>query len=719
MESPDTVIEFDRTVIEQKFVDRLDHPDPPKPPPVPKDFSAPLGITGQAHVNTSVARVWFHNDGAGRRWRRIDGGTAADLDRHLAFELRLGEHPPDLGLEDSKLVFTKVGILPLPALGTRTCNGRTHQTREIPLFGRLIIHESIDRIETTINGQVVNDLVLEFSSQQGPELEAGPPTPATASTMFGPDVQPLAGGGVRLAGMEPHVVWELTPAEEACIRQSPIAVLIATLGQDPVELVAAELVEGAIAQLATAGDEDELGQPTSTASLLPDPHPVDPTGASGDPFAIDGIVRAWTRDGSPVEEESLQIQIQTIDSQPVPLPPSVLALSTDETVGFMRSNLAILRSIRSSQIRGLCLREADFDPNEGCLLIHDRSIKLDDQDADLVEFSATIVDAPQLNEDVIDIQGRAENNSWHSTWYIDFGMQFRLGRGDVPRDPLNGELPSDLQPSRTLKEMNQRLRELTEEKCAGGDVEAIAAERDAISLEKLLLPTEVGVKPLLFGEPHRDSDFEWTTKGIIFGVALLVAVTVMSGGAAAFVGAKLATSVWIMASVFLVGAVGLVAGGAILDELHYERKVSDGLRDFIDDKRDQEGESLPLEGYSPTLVLLRDGFLRVFLAELPERLSARFFNPDERSPGDLDRTSQQIAGLLDDGRMWQLSIADAAHLVEKGRISIEIDAAASASGQPVSLFVARSARGRRYLRTPPDHSGGTRLRDLPSIPEPG
>ena len=32
-------------------------------------------------------------------------------------------------------------------------------------------------------------------------------------------------------------------------------------------------------------------------------------------------------------------------------------------------------------------------------------------------------------------------------------------------------------------------------------------------------------------------------------------------------------------------------------------------------------EALPLEGYSPTLVLLKDGFLRVFLAPLPPRLS--------------------------------------------------------------------------------------------------
>jgi len=146
---------------------------------------------------------------------------------------------------------------------------------------------------------------------------------------------------------------------------------------------------------------------------------------------------------------------------------------------------------------------------------------------------------------------------------------------------------------------------------------------------------------------------------------------------------------------------------------------SDGLKDFIDEKKEQEGEALPLEGYSPTVVLLKDGFLRVFLSPLPADLSARFFEPDERNPGDLDRTAQQIAGLLGDGRMWQLSIPDAAHLIEKGRLSIAIDAAVSGTGRPVPLLVVRSARGRRYLRTPPDDVSVNDLRDLPRIPTPG
>jgi len=567
MDNPDTVIELHRTVVEEKFIARM----PPKALP-PKPFSADPGIAGEARLSIAVSRVWFHVDGTGRRWKRRDGASTNDLDRHLAFEIRLGDHPIEIGLADSKLVFTSLGPVPLPAIGTQTCNGRTYANTEIPLFGRLVIHDSIERVDSTIDGQLHQNIVLEFASQLGPTLEAGPGPAGSTSQMFGPDVQPQPGGRVVLTGTEPHVAWELTQAEEDCIRQSPIAVLMAgpLIGVDPIELIASKLAEGVVDTLATSGDDG-----TSVASVLPKPHAVDPTGASSDPFAIDGIVRAWARNGNAVEEESLQIQVQTIEVLPVPLPPSVLALSLDETVGFMRADFAILRSIRSSQIRSLCLDESDFDPDAGCLLITDPSVTIGDQDAELVEFEANIVASAELGHDVIDIKGRAENDSWHSGWFIEFGMQFRLDRGDVPRDPMPDELPPDLQPARTLKEMNQRLRELAEEKCAGGDTEAIEEERDRISEEKLLLPTEVGVKPLIFGEPSRSSDFWWTTAGILFGVALLAATAGFGAGVVAFIGAKFAVAFWMMIGWFLIGAGSAIAGLAALDQFYYDRKVSD------------------------------------------------------------------------------------------------------------------------------------------------
>src|SRR5262245_45668485 len=134
MENPDTVIELHRTVVEQMFADRL----PPQSIP-PQPFQALSVIEGEARLHVAVSRVWFHIDANARRWRQRVGTTTSDLDRHLAFDLRLGEHPPELGLPNSVLVLTKVLGLPIPSGPPGTCNGRQIRFNEIPLFGRLVI----------------------------------------------------------------------------------------------------------------------------------------------------------------------------------------------------------------------------------------------------------------------------------------------------------------------------------------------------------------------------------------------------------------------------------------------------------------------------------------------------------------------------------------------------------------------------------------------------
>ena len=380
MENPDTLIELHRTVVQQMFGDRV-----PPMPLEPRPFGVVSVLEGMAHLHIAVSRVWFHIDANGRRWHRLDGTTTTDLDRHLAFDLQLGDHPPELGLQNSKIVLTKVLGLPVPSLPATNCNGRLIASNELPLFGRLVIHDSIERIETTIDGQLHQNVVLQFAQQQGHVLQAGPSQSGFDSEMFGPAVQQVAGGRVLLTGMEPHVVWELTPAEQNCIRQSVVGQLLLAANIDPIAIVAPELAKGVVATLATLGDNG-----TSIASLLPKPHPVDPTGESGDPLQIDGVVRLWTRQAGSDPEESLQIQIQTVDALPEPLPLSVLASSTDETVGFMRAGFAILRSIRASQISSLCLEESDFDPDAGCLLVRSVGIQIDGEDGSLAEFSAII-----------------------------------------------------------------------------------------------------------------------------------------------------------------------------------------------------------------------------------------------------------------------------------------------------------------------------------------
>jgi hypothetical protein len=413
----------------------------------------------------------------------------------------------------------------------------------------------------------------------------------------------------------------------------------------------------------------------------------------------------------------LQIQIQTVDSLPDPLPESVLASGTDETVGFMRAGFAILRSIRSSQISSLCVDASDFDPTEGCLLRDSVGIEINGEDATLVEFSATIEPSAELGHDLLHIRGRAEHDAWYAGWYVEFRMAFRLDRGDVPRDPLPDELPPGLEPTRSLAAMQARLRELAAEKCAGGDREEIEEEVKAIAEEKNALPREIGVKPEVFGEPFQDSDAWITALGALAGIALVALVAIGGYGLVALLSAKVAFTVYGVCAVFLVGYPLTVAGLAIIDHYVLDSMVSDGLAKFVDDKSKQEGDSLPLEGYSPTLVELRDGILRVFLAPLPRKLSVRFFEPDQPSPfGDADFVSQQVAGLLPDGRMWRLTVADAAHLMVRGRVTMALDPTATPGGQALPLHVARSSRGRRYLRTPADDEVTNNLASLPPIP---
>jgi hypothetical protein len=393
----------------------------------------------------------------------------------------------------------------------------------------------------------------------------------------------------------------------------------------------------------------------------------------------------------------------------------VLAFSIDETVGFMRAGFAIERSVRASQIRSLCLEESDFDPDAGCLLENSVGIQIDGDDATLSEFSAIVEPNAELGQDVLHIHGYAEGDTWAYGWYIEFGLVFRLDRGGVPRDPLLNE-PVDPRPTRTLAEMNARLRELAAAKCSGGNRDAIEKEQEEIANEKLALPTEIGVKPELFGEPLKRSDGWVTTLGARAGIALVVGLAI--GGLAVVAAASVSVEFTLGAVVaaFMIGYPVAVFGLAALDAFVIDAEVSDSLTTFVDKNSKPGGDALPLEGYSPTTVLLKDRVLRVFLAPLEQKLKVRFFNPDEPSPlGDPDFVAQQVAGFRSDGRLWRLTVADAAHLIEKGRISMSLQ---TEDGREFPLHVAHSSRGRRFLRTPHDDDIANNLASLPRIPAP-
>ena len=174
---------------------------------------------------------------------------------------------------------------------------------------------------------------------------------------------------------------------------------------------------------------------------------------------------------------------------------------------------------------------------------------------------------------------------------------FRIDRGDVPRDPLLGELPPDLQPSRTLAEMNARLRELSLEKCAGGDREAIEEEQKTIAEERDALPTEIGVKPELFGEPFKRSDGWVTVLGALAGIAVAVGLAIGGLAIVAAASVSVAFTAAAVTAAFLIGYGVAIIGIAAIDDFYIDCKVSDGLTKFVDDKSKPGGDALPLKGY--------------------------------------------------------------------------------------------------------------------------
>jgi hypothetical protein len=400
MDRPDTILELERSVVEEIASAAF----PPSPNP-PVTFQTTFA-EGEAHVTVAVTRVWFYEDANGRVWGEAPGTADADLERHFAFDLRLADHP---GEADSRLVLTKLLGVPPPTVPSTTCLGKTVPANEIPLRGHLVIHERLDRIDATVSGRPAQNIVLEFDEQPAPVLTSTPPRAGVNARVFGPRVQRAANGTVTLSGNDPRVVWQLTREEQLCVVQSTVGralVLQEILGganpaeaEDAVlEMIAAKLAEAVATKLREKGDAM-----TSTKSILPndDQLPPDQVGITVGPectsgaaaIEIDARVKRWTRPSSGDTEESLVFQMRTVEGLPDPdrLPESMLSLRDLERVGFSRAGWAILRSIRCSQIKALCLDESDFDPDEACRLANPVGIVIGDSDGTLQSFQASIV----------------------------------------------------------------------------------------------------------------------------------------------------------------------------------------------------------------------------------------------------------------------------------------------------------------------------------------
>lgn len=723
MDKPDTILELHRSVVEE-----LAAADFTAPPADPVPFQAgqiPGGgpqIEGEAHVAVALSRVWFYEDANGRVWGEAAGTPAADVERHFAI---------DLDLVDSRLVITRVLGLPAPTQPPTTCEGQPVPANEIPLRGRLTVHERLDRIDSTVDGRPAQNIVLDFRSQPSPTLTWTPPPANVDARLFGPGVNRTAR---TLTGNDPRVVWELTRAEQLCIVQSRVGTLLVTQeiaggatqaeAEDAViEMIAAKLAEGVAGKLATAGDAM-----TPTKSILPnkDELPADQVGqivgpectTGADAIEIDARVKRWSRPESGDPAESLVFQLRTVEGLPDEdrLPESVLSLRELERVGFSRAGWAICRSIRCSQIKALCLSTDDFDPDEACRLASSVGIVLGDSDGTLEIFEASI--EPWEGHDdlgLLRVLGSAEGGTWAYDWQMQFELDFSLNLGQVPRDPLPGEP----QRSGTLDEIEARIDALYAERCAGGgrSREEIDKEIEALSEEKKQPPTTMGVDPV-DERVFESSNSSVTWEGWLAGVALVAVATILTGGAAAgFTGG-------VIFSFFVLGvALGTAAVGA-LDSFVLDTQVAAKVAEFVNDKRDEPGDRVPLDGFEPIVVELKrnegsdDTYsLNVYLEEIAGRMRVRWREPDiPRPEGDEDYVAELVAGLLPgEDRVWALTVSDAVRYITNGRLALTVGDPASPDGE-ADVHVATSSRGRRYLRTDPDAGPANNLKRLPPLP---
>src|SRR3984893_9934246 len=176
MQRPDTIIEIHRERVQDQTVDMFSG----------DKYTQSVDGTGYsatATLDLTVDRVWFILDSHQRLWQEETDGELADPLRHFAI---------DLVIFDSKIVIDSVTCIPLvelpPATITIPDGPRAGETREIPyneipLFGRLTIHDQLEPRQTEPGKQTI---ALDFGTQDAPVLVANPLTDEYGPQLFGP-----------------------------------------------------------------------------------------------------------------------------------------------------------------------------------------------------------------------------------------------------------------------------------------------------------------------------------------------------------------------------------------------------------------------------------------------------------------------------------------------------------------------------------------------------
>src|SRR5882757_1790325 len=271
MHRPDTIIEIHRDRVQDQTVDIFSGDKY-------TESVDGTGYSATATLDLTLDRVWFILDSHQRLWQEERDGESRDPLRHFAI---------DLVIFDSKIVIDSVTCIPLVQLPPATITipdgpraGEAHEIpyNEIPLFGRLTIHEQLEPHQTQPGKQTI---ALNFGAQDAPVLVATSLRDQYAARLFGPHIERRSGGETAVTGQDPRISWELDYAEAHWITHSIAGELMVkleklqhpTLSDDEARIrvldsLAAQISDAVRPKLAETGEDGVM-------DLMPAPLEVD------------------------------------------------------------------------------------------------------------------------------------------------------------------------------------------------------------------------------------------------------------------------------------------------------------------------------------------------------------------------------------------------------------------------------------------------------------
>jgi hypothetical protein len=721
MDKPDTIIEVHRERVQDQTADIYSGGTYQQP----LEITSPIRVTGTGTLNLGLDRVWFVLDSHARPWQESVGGSTHDPLRHFAI---------DLVLTDSKIVIQSIAGIPLGPLppatitipdGPRAGESKQIAYNEIPLFGRITLHDQLEVRHVDPTNAFKQTVSLDFRAQNAPELIATPPPDPLVSQLFGQNADRRPDGSTAFSGQDPRVTWDIDYAEafwithclagQALVLQADLR--CQGLPDDEVRVnvldgIAARLADGVRPVAAMLGEG-------GVADLLPTPLDVDPNGTA-DTRALDVIVQRFDAGGA--TNESIVIQLQTIDPallqtiEPLPpdeeLPASVLAEKPAERAALATAGFGVLFQVRDSVKSKFTLNDADFVQGEPCKLAKPKIVNIGGEERSLDAFEAIIESPTGSDPGRILIEGKVSDHNWAYDFDATFTMTLEMDLDDVPRNPSDTERASDETiPDETIEQLEARVAQAAEDKRLGN--------LSTKSFEDLVkhtndfmkrFPRTVGARPTLRPAPVVDPNFELTTAGkaalaasalvLIAVISLPVTAPIVVAGGLGAVGALGYGGLIVLAVVEYIAmyiAIDWIATGLGGNE------VQSALTDRPD------GLKLPTVGV-PIDVLLNRQRLAVYFRQLPPRLSISCIKRD--TDEDADQVIQLVGGPWPtDGKQYKISDNDGALLVESEELELFIDPSIAGVEQP--LHVAMSPLGRRFLRTNPNEGNVDNLDSLP------